>query len=44
MGVDALLIAAGVVGAIAPIVFLFLPGARDPERDGSLDEAGRTPA
>jgi DHA3 family tetracycline resistance protein-like MFS transporter len=37
LGVDEVLIAAGVIGAIAPIVFLLLPGARDPELDGSLD-------
>jgi len=39
IGVDKVLIAAGAVGAIAPIVFMYLPGARDPERDGSLESA-----
>lgn len=39
IGVDAVLIGAGAIGAIAPIVFMLLPGARDPERDGSLDTA-----
>lgn len=36
VGVDATLIGAGVVSAIATIVFLFVPGVRDTERDGSL--------
>jgi Na+/melibiose symporter-like transporter len=36
-GADAVLIVAGVLGAGATIVFMFAPGARDPERDGSLE-------
>jgi MFS family permease len=36
-GADAVLIVAGVLGAAATIVFMFLPGARGPERDGSLE-------
>jgi predicted MFS family arabinose efflux permease len=35
-GADAVLIVAGVLGAGATILFMFMPGARDPERDGSL--------
>jgi len=38
-GVDATLIAAGVIGALVTVAFMFYPGARDPERDGSLDSA-----
>jgi hypothetical protein len=36
-GVDATLIAAGVLGAAFTIAFMFYPGARGPERDGSID-------
>jgi DHA3 family tetracycline resistance protein-like MFS transporter len=36
-GVDATLIAAGVLGAAVTIAFMFYPGARGPERDGSID-------
>jgi hypothetical protein len=35
-GADAVLIAAGVIGAAATAVFAFMPGALDPERDGRL--------
>ncbi len=35
-GADAVLIAAGILGAAATIVFAFMPGALDPERDGRL--------
>ena len=35
-GADAVLIAAGVLGAGATVVFAFMPGALDPERDGRL--------
>ena len=42
-GVDATLIAAGVLGGTLTIAFLFYPGARGPERDGSV-EAVRTQA
>jgi Transmembrane secretion effector len=38
-GVDATLFAAGVIGALVTVAFMFYPGARDPERDGSLDAA-----
>ena len=38
-GVDATLIAAGVIGALVTVAFMFYPGARDPERDGSLNAA-----
>jgi hypothetical protein len=37
-GADATLIAAGLVGGTITVLLMFLPGARDPERDGSLDE------
>jgi hypothetical protein len=36
-GVDATLIAAGVLGAIITFAFMFYPGARGPERDGSIE-------
>ena len=36
-GVDATLIGAGLIGAVVTIGFMLFPGARDPERDGSLD-------
>jgi MFS family permease len=35
-GADAVLIAAGVLGAAATVVFAFMPGALDPDRDGRL--------
>ena len=38
-GVDATLIAAGMIGALVTVAFMFFPGARAPERDGSLDAA-----
>jgi hypothetical protein len=38
-GVDETLIAAGVLGAALTLAFMFVPGARAPERDGSLREA-----
>ena len=38
-GVDATLIGAGLVGAAVTVAFMFYPGARGPERDGSLDAA-----
>jgi MFS family permease len=41
-GVDATLIGAGLIGAAVTIAFMFFPGARDPERDGSLDSARTT--
>jgi MFS family permease len=46
-GVDATLIAAGVLGAAIVFAFMFYPGARDPERDGSVEairEAEAVPA
>jgi hypothetical protein len=36
-GADATLIGAGLIGAAVTIAFMLFPGARDPERDGSLD-------
>jgi hypothetical protein len=39
IGVDATLICAGVLGAVANVCCMLIPGARAPERDGSL--AGR---
>ncbi len=36
-GVDATLIGAGVLGAAITIAFMFYPGARGPEHDGSLE-------
>ena len=37
-GADATLIAAGIVGGTVTVLLMFVPGARDPERDGSLVE------
>jgi hypothetical protein len=39
IGHDATLIWAGVLGGAVTIAFMFVPGARDPERDGSLVDA-----
>src|ERR671918_484106 len=36
-GVDATLIAAGLLGGALTLAFMFYPGARAPERDGSLE-------
>jgi hypothetical protein len=36
-GADAVLIVAGILGAAATLLFMLMPGARDPERDGSLE-------
>lgn len=36
-GADAVLVGAGLLGGVITIGLLFIPGARDPERDGSLD-------
>ena len=38
IGARATLIAAGVLGASVTLLFMLIPGARDPERDGSLDD------
>ena len=38
-GVDTTLVVAGVSGALVTVAFMFVRGARDPERDGSLDDA-----
>jgi hypothetical protein len=35
-GADTVIIWAGVIGGLVTLAFLFVPGARDPERDGSL--------
>jgi predicted MFS family arabinose efflux permease len=35
-GADSVLIVAGILGAAATLLFMVMPGARDPERDGSL--------
>jgi hypothetical protein len=43
LGAQTTLIAAGIAAAIATIVFLFVPGVRDTERDGSLKDV-RAPA
>jgi MFS family permease len=43
IGADATLILAGLIGGAVTLVVMFLPGARGPERDGSLREvAGRS--
>jgi MFS family permease len=38
IGADRTLQISGVLGAIVTVGFMFIPGARDPERDGSLDD------
>jgi MFS family permease len=38
IGADRTLVIAGVLGAIATLGFMLIPGARDPERDGSLED------
>jgi predicted outer membrane lipoprotein len=38
IGARTTLIAAGVLGATVTVLFMVFPGARDPERDGSLDD------
>ena len=43
-GADAVMIWAGVLGGLITIAFLFVPGARDPEHDGSLAATGRSPS
>jgi hypothetical protein len=35
-GTDLTLIASGLIGGSVTLAFMFLPGARTPERDGSL--------
>jgi DHA3 family tetracycline resistance protein-like MFS transporter len=40
IGWDATLVLAGLIGGTATIAFMFVRGARDPERDGSLVETG----
>ncbi len=37
-GADMTLIGAGILGGTITVLLMFLPGARGPERDGSLDE------
>ncbi|MEP6759527.1 MAG: MFS transporter [Actinomycetota bacterium] len=39
-GADAVLIVAGILGAGSALAFMFMPGARGPERDGSLELRG----
>jgi MFS family permease len=41
-GADAVLIVAGVGGAAASLFFMLMPGARGPERDGSLSREDRS--
>jgi len=40
-GVDETLVVAGVLGAVVTLAFLYVPGARAPERDGTLRAADR---
>ncbi len=42
IGARATLVAAGVSGAGVVLLFMLIPGARDPERDGSLDAGSAT--
>ena len=42
-GADTVLIVAGILGAASALIFMRMPGARGPERDGSLElKAGRS--
>ncbi len=41
IGARATLVVAGVLGAGVTLTFMFIPGARSPERDGSLDDPSR---
>jgi MFS family permease len=43
IGARATLVLAGVLGGGITLVVMFLPGARDPERDGSLETVGGPP-
>jgi MFS family permease len=43
IGADATLIIAGILGGTATLVFLFVPGARAPERDGRLEAPAAVP-
>jgi hypothetical protein len=43
IGADATLILAGLVGGSVTLLFMFIPGARDPERDGSLERSDEGP-
>jgi hypothetical protein len=43
-GADATLIGAGLLGAVVTIAFMYVRGARDPERDGRLDEPIHEPS
>jgi MFS family permease len=43
LGADAVLIAAGVLGAASTLVFMLLPGARDPDHDPRLAEVRADP-
>jgi MFS family permease len=44
IGVDATLIGAGLLGGAISVAFMFVRGARDPERDGSLEATDRSSA
>jgi MFS family permease len=43
IGARATLIVAGLVGAGVTLLFMFVPGSRGPERDGSLERSDETP-
>jgi DHA3 family tetracycline resistance protein-like MFS transporter len=42
-GADVTLIGAGIVGGTVTVLLMFVPGARDPERDGSLEGSDEDP-
>jgi hypothetical protein len=44
IGADATLIWAGVLGGLITVALLLIPGARGPERDGSLEEPVAEPS
>ena len=44
LGAQSTLVVAGIAAALATIAFLFVPGVRDTERDGSLQGVGSTGA
>ncbi len=43
-GARTVMVGAGLVGGLVTLAFLFVPGARDPERDGRLSEARPSPS
>jgi len=44
LGAQTTLVAAGVAASVVTILFLFIPGVRDPERRGALEVAASAPS